>query len=286
MIRAGLLGIAALLAALLATTVLTQAQTPVQRGDYLVNGLLTCGNCHTPRGPGGVFAMDKQLSGGPQEWDTPTFKVRGANISPDRETGIGGWREADIKKAMVEGIRPNGSQLAPIMPYGFYKIFTSADLDAVVAYIRSVPAVSNKVQASVYKGALHVDIPPGAEKQMTADDLNTPVKRGFYLATIAHCMECHTPMTNARHDFGSNLGRGGEEFKGPFGVSVARNITSHKEKGIGAWSDAEIKAAITQGTRKDGSKLKPPMAFPLYARMTEGDLNDLIAYLRTVPAKD
>jgi mono/diheme cytochrome c family protein len=282
MIRAGLLGIAALLA----TTVLTQAQTPVQRGDYLVNGLLTCGNCHTPRGPGGVFAMDKQLSGGPQEWDTPTFKVRGSNISPDRETGIGGWSEADIKRSMVEGIRPNGSQLAPIMPYGFYKIFTAADLDAVVGYIRSVPAVSNKVQAPVYKGALHVDVPPGAEKQMTADDLNTPVKRGFYLATIAHCMECHTPTTNGRHDFGSNLGRGGEEFKGPFGVSVARNITSHKEKGIGAWSDAEIKAAITQGIRKDGSKLKPPMAFPLYARMTEGDLNDLIAYLRTVPASD
>ena len=282
MIRAGLLGITAVLA----TTALAEAQTPVQRGDYLVNGLLTCGNCHTPRGPGGVFAMDKQLSGGPQEWDTPAFKVRGANISPDRETGIGGWSEADVKRSIVEGIRPNGSQLAPIMPYGFYKIFTATDLDAVVAYIRSVPAVSNKVQAPVYKGALHADVPPGAEKQMTADDLNTPVKRGFYLATIAHCMECHTPMTNGRHDFGSNLGRGGEEFKGPFGVSVARNITSHKEKGIGAWSDAEIKAAITQGIRKDGSKLKPPMAFPLYARMTEGDVSDLIAYLRTVPAKD
>ena len=127
---------------------------------------------------------------------------------------------------------------------------------------------------------------PGAETPYTPAMLSDPMKRGFYLATIAHCMECHTPMTNGRHYFGSNLGRGGEEFKGPFGVSVARNITSHKEKGIGAWSDAEIKAAITQGIRKDGSKLKPPMAFQLYARMTEGDLNDLIAYLRTVPAKD
>jgi hypothetical protein len=67
---------------------------------------------------------------------------------------------------------------------------------------------------------------------------------------------------------------------------VSRNITSHKEKGIGAWTDAEIKGAITRGERKDGTKLKPPMGFALYATMTHGDLNDLIAYLRTVPAKE
>jgi len=282
MIQIGIFGIAVLLA----TTAITQAQTPLDRGKYLVNGVLTCGNCHTPRGPGGVFAMDKQLSGGPQEWDTPTFKVRGANITPDRETGIGGWSEADIKRALVEGVRPNGSQLAPIMPYAFYKVFTADDLDAVVAYVKSVAPVSNKVQAPIYKSALHTDIPPGAEKQMTVAELDTPVKRGFYLATTAHCMECHTPMVNGRHDLVNRLGTGGETFRGPFGESVSRNITSHKEKGIGAWSDTEIKRAITQGERKDGTKLKPPMGFPLYATMTVADLNDLVAYLRTVPAKE
>jgi mono/diheme cytochrome c family protein len=271
---------------LLATSSLTQAQTSVERGSYLVNGLLTCGNCHTPRGPGGVFAMDKQLSGGPQEWDRPTYKVRGANITQDKETGIGNWSEADLKRAITSGTRPNGAPLAPIMPYGFYKVFTASDLDAVVAYVRSVAPVSNKVPTPVYKAAMHVDIPLGAEKQMTASDLDTPVKRGFYLATIAHCMECHTPMVNDRHDFVNDLGKGGEEFKGPFGVSISRNITSHREKGIVAWTDAEIKGAITRGERKDGTKLKPPMAFQLYATMTDHDLNDLIAYLRTVPAKE
>jgi len=128
------------IATLLATTSLTQAQTqtPIERGGYLVNGLLTCGNCHTPRGPGGAFAMDRQLSGGPQEWDRPTFKVRGANITPDKETGIGNWSDADMKRAITTGTRPNGTPLAPIMPYGFYKVFTASDLDAVVAYVRSV----------------------------------------------------------------------------------------------------------------------------------------------------
>ncbi len=149
MLRVGMVGLAGMLAA----TVTAGAQSPVERGSYLVNGVLTCGNCHTPRGPGGVLAMDKQLSGGPQEWDTPTFKVKGSNITPDRETGIGSWSEADIKRALVDGVRPDGTQLAPIMPYGFYKVFTAADLDAVVAYLRSVSAVSNKVQAPVYKAA-------------------------------------------------------------------------------------------------------------------------------------
>ncbi len=122
--RAGLL----VIATLLATSSLTQAQTPVERGNYLVNGLLTCGNCHTPRGPGGAFAMVKQLSGGPQEWDRPTYKVRGANITPDKETGIGNWSEADLKRAITSGTRPDGAPLAPIMPYGFYKVFTASDL--------------------------------------------------------------------------------------------------------------------------------------------------------------
>src|SRR5215210_5782581 len=80
------------------------AQSAVERGDYLVNSILTCGNCHTPRGPGGVFDMSKQLSGGPQTWDEPTFRVKGANITPDKDTGIGGWSDADLKKAMQQGV--------------------------------------------------------------------------------------------------------------------------------------------------------------------------------------
>ena len=62
---------------------------------------------------------------------------------------------------------------------------------------------------------------------------------------------------------------------------MSRNITSHKEKGIGAWSDAEIKRAITEGVSKDGSPLKPPMGYEFYANMTEADLDAIVAYLRT-----
>ena len=76
------------------------------------------------------------------------------------------------------------------------------------------------------------------------------------------------------------------EFPGPWGTSVSRNITSSKTKGIGAWTDAEIKTAITQGKSKDGSPLKPPMGYPYYAHVTGADLDAVVAYLRTVPAKE
>ena len=69
-------------------------------------------------------------------------------------------------------------------------------------------------------------------------------------------------------------------------MSTSRNITSSKSAGIGDWSDAEVKRAITQGVRKDGTKLKPPKGYPFYAKMTDGDLDAMVAYLRTVPAKE
>ena len=261
------------------------AQTPVERGGYLVNGILTCGNCHTPKGPGGVEATAQMHAGGVIEWDTPTFKVKGPNITPDRATGIGGWTDAQIKAAIQDGVHPNGSPLAPIMPSAFYKVFTTGDLDAVVAYLKSVPAISNKTQAPVYKSAMHVEKVPNADKPMSEADLRDPVKRGFYLVTIGHCMECHTPMVRGERVW-SQYGAGGFRFTGPFGKSFSRNITSHKEKGIGAWTDAEIKAAITQGKRRDGSPLKPPMGYAWYARMTDADLSAVVAYLRTVPPKE
>src|SRR5437773_4227200 len=193
------------------------AQTPVERGSYLVNGVLTCGNCHTPRTPSGAWDMSKQLSGRPRTWDEVTFKVNAANITPDPEAGIGKWGDADIKRSLLTGVRPNGTQIAPIMPYGFYKVFTPADVDAVVAYLKSVPAVRNAVEPPVYKAAMHVDTPPGADKAMSDADMADPIKRGFYLVTIGHCMECHTPLVNDVHDY-AQLGKGGQPFPGPWGV--------------------------------------------------------------------
>jgi len=270
--------------AILATNV--HAQAPLERGKYLVEGILTCGNCHTPRGPKGVLDTANRHAGGPQVWETHEYKVRPSNITMDKDTGIGGWSAGQVRAAIRDGKRPNGQQISPQMPYGFYKIFTPADLDAVVAYVQSIPAASHKVEPPVYKvKQMVVDIPPGAEKPMPESAMKDPAKRGFYLATIGHCMECHTPIVKGHRDFKNGLGTGGEKFEGPWGVSVSRNITPHKTNGIGTWSDAEIKAAITKGVRKDGSKLRPPMGFDWYATITDADLSAIVAYLRTIPAR-
>lgn len=257
------------------------AETPYERGRYLVNSILNCGNCHTPKGPD----ANKLMSGGTR-FDTPGFNVIAANITPDRQTGIGRWSDADIKKGLVEGVRPDGTKLAGVMPSSFYKILSSDDLNAVVAYLKAVPPVSNKVDAPVYKTEQKHHAFPGGENPYTRKDMRTKAQRGFYLATIGHCMECHTPREKGEALFATALGRGGREFKGPWGVSKAANITSSKTAGIGAWTDAEIRRAITQGVSRDGRPLNGPMGFASYAKMTKSDVDAVIAWLRTVPPKD
>ena len=262
------------------------AQTPLERGKYLVEGILTCGNCHTPRGAGGVLDTTRRHAGGPQVWETAEYRVHPSNITPDKETGIGGWSAAQIKAGIRDGRRPGGQQLSPQMPYAYYQIFAPADLDAVVAYVQSLPPVSRKAEPPVYKvKTMTVDVPPGAEQPLLQAAMKDPVKRGFYLVTIGHCMECHTPIVNGHRDFKNSLGAGGERFEGPWGVSISRNITSHKVSGIGGWTDDEVKRAITTGVRKDGTKLRPPMGYDWYATMTEADLGAIVAYVRTLPAR-
>lgn len=103
-------------------------ETLVERGAYLVNSVMVCHNCHTPRGPQGLD-LSPALSGGSQVFDEPAFKVSGSNITPDKDTGIGNWTDAELKRFLVSGVRPNGTRVAPIMPTAFYTVLTARDLD-------------------------------------------------------------------------------------------------------------------------------------------------------------
>ena len=271
------------LVAVVALSATASAQNAVQRGDYLVNTIMTCGNCHSPKGPPAAIA-GKDFSGG-LRFDEPPFDVTAPNITPDKNTGIGNWSAAEIKKSIIDGVRPNGVPLAPIMPSDFYAILTPGDADAIVAYLQSLKSVSNKVPDPIYKQPFSLHRFPGTEQPMAAADMSDKIKHGFYLVSIGHCLECHTPMSQGRLEL-DKIGKGGREFLGPWGTSLSRNITPSKTAGIGDWTDAEIKRAITEGKRKDGSPMKPPMGYGYYARMTDSDLNDVIAYLRTLPVKE
>ncbi|MDO8874503.1 MAG: c-type cytochrome, partial [Pseudolabrys sp.] len=165
MIRMGLLALA-LGVALAGFTGAAQAQSPqVERGAYLVNTVMTCQNCHTPMGPNGPD-FSKALSGG-ITFDEPPFKVTGSNITQDKETGIGAWTDAQIKTLLRTGKRPNGVPVAEIMPTAFYGIVTESDMDAIVAYLRTVKPVRNKVPDPVYKIPLPHHAFPGSEKPYT-----------------------------------------------------------------------------------------------------------------------
>jgi len=251
------------------------AQSPVQRGEYLVNSIMNCGNCHTPPGPDGAA---KPLSGGIQ-FDTPAFKVSAPNITPDKQTGIGNWTADQIKDAIMKGVRPDGKVLA-VMPTNYYTILTQRDADAIVAYLRSIKPIKNEMPVPEYKVVLKQEAPPPGPGK-----INRKARRGHYLATIGHCMECHSPREKGESQVATQMGVGKHEFKGPWGLSVSRNITSDKEKGLGSWTDAEIKRAIASGVSRNGEKLKPPMGFSGYAKISDKDMSDLVAYLRTVPAK-
>ena len=175
-----------------------QAQSDlVKRGDYLVNTIMTCSNCHSPKGPHGDIP-DKKFSGG-LSWDTPAFKVTAPNITEDKETGIGKLSDADIKKLLRTGIGPNGYHIAMIMPTGFYHIMTERDLNAVVAYLRTIKPIKNKVPDPVYEMEQVENVMPGGETPYNETMFSDHIKHGFYLATIGHCMECHTPMVKGRH---------------------------------------------------------------------------------------
>ena len=139
-----------MLAALFATAGSALAQAPVERGKYLVNTILTCQNCHTPKGDRGAPIFDRDLSSG-LEFDEPPFKVTASNITQDKETGIGSWTDDQIKTALRKGQRPNGVHLAAIMPSDFYEILTPGDLDAIVAYLRTVKPVKQQTPTPEYR---------------------------------------------------------------------------------------------------------------------------------------
>lgn len=119
----------------------------LRRGEYLAN-IMDCAGCHTP----GIFLgkpdMQRRLAGSEVGFHIPglgTFFP--PNLTPDRETGLGAWSEADIVKAVRQGTRPDGRVLAPAMPYKSYGTLNDADASALAAYLKSLKPVANRVPA-------------------------------------------------------------------------------------------------------------------------------------------
>ncbi len=141
-----LFGLAAVVAALSGTCT-AWAQEAAKRGEYLAS-IMDCGGCHTP----GIFLgkpdMGRFLGGSEVGFQIPGLGIfYPPNLTPDPETGLGRWSEADIIRAVRTGVRPDGRQLAPVMPYHSYGKLTDADAKALAGYLRSLKPVKNKVPA-------------------------------------------------------------------------------------------------------------------------------------------
>ena len=164
--------LAALCASLVAPLV-AQAADPaaVARGKYLVT-IASCHDCHTPGYFLGKPDMARYLGGSDVGFELPGLGTfLGPNLTPDKETGLGNWTDAQIVAAIQTGATPSGRMLAPIMPYHAFANFTPQDVQAIVAFLRTIPPVQHKVEGpfgpsqtpNVY--IMRIIPPPNAPKQ-------------------------------------------------------------------------------------------------------------------------
>jgi mono/diheme cytochrome c family protein len=257
------------------------------RGRYLGEVVAACGACHNTFGPGMQPVAGMTLAGG-RVFEERGFRAVAPNITPDRETGIGAWTDAQIAAAIRDGHRPDGSLIGPPMPVESYRGISDRDLAALVAWLRSVPPVRHAVaERSRYPFAL---TPHGPSVASVPDPpAGDAVERGRYIAVnLAHCMDCHSAQLSEGRTDPNGRGATGLVLEGPFGAVQARNISSHPEHGIGRWTDEQVIAAITRGVSADGRRLAPPMAgrAPIWALMEPEDLRAVVAYLRSLPPQE
>ena len=249
----------------------------LERGKYLMEGVVACGNCHMARGDKGQPLAEKGLSGG-MVFDEPPFKAIAANITPDPQTGIGKWTDVQLALAIREGVRPDKTVIGPPMPIGFYRHLSDDDLAAMIAYLRAQPAVKIAQPKSKYNIALPANY--GAPvKSVKAPPASDQRAYGEYLANIGHCMDCHSPRDEKGMLHLENRGAGGQIFKGPWGVSVSRNLTPHPT-GLKDFTDAQIIQSVREGVDRSGQPYMPPMGFAFYKTISDADMAALIGYLR------
>ncbi len=281
-----ILTLAALLAVFLAlpatnASAKTTAQSDsVAHGKYLAT-IAGCGGCHTPLKPDGTPDESKAFAGG-YEFDLgPLGKVHTSNLTSDKDTGLGNWTDAQIKVVLQTGIRPDGQQLVPVMPYPYFNSLSDSDLNDIIAFLRTLPAVSNKID---FKQVLPSEALPHLQPRtgIVAPASTDTEARGKYLFTaLIACSDCHTPVDQQTGAplLDTKYLAGGQPYEGPWGIVYSANLTPDQETGIGKWQDDDIRRVFHEGVLPDGRKvvLMPWQDFQI---ITDDDLNSMIYYLR------
>ncbi len=254
----------------------------VKRGEYLARAA-DCTACHTARG-GTLYA-------GGLAFVLPFGTIYSANITPNKDTGIGSWNDADFLNAIHKGIDRNGVPLYPAMPYASYTGMTDADALAIKAYLFSLAPVRREVPDNnlifpfnqrwligVWSFLFNPDkrFEPNSER-------SSQWNRGAYLAeNLAHCGECHTPRNLAfaldnRNKFAGATQQGWRAY----------NITSDSNSGVGAWSAGQLAQYLSLGHADGRGSAAGPMGEAVdksLKYLTPDDAAAIVAYVQTVPA--
>ena len=232
------------------------AQDAVTRGEYLVHAG-GCVSCHTAPG-GTAFAGGRALA-------TPFGTFYSPNITPDLDTGIGRWTDAQFLRALRAGVRPDGANYFPVFPFPSFTNITDADALAIKAYLFSLPPVRQTDRPHdvafpfswrfLQFGWKTLFFREGPFRVDPSHD--AAYNRGAYLVTaLAHCGECHTP----RNLFGAVKPAAALSGTpdGPDGQAVP-NITPDPATGIGQWQEQDIVTLLATGRTPEESTVKGAM---------------------------
>ena len=259
------------------------SQAEIARGHYLALAG-DCAACHTAPG-GAPYAGGLKL-------DTGFGIVAASNITPDRETGIGGWTTKQFILALRHGIGDHGKRLYPAMPYTAYAKVSDADLTAIKAYFDTLPAVHHAVIANQMPFPFDIRLTMvgwnllffdfgGAEYR--PDRTQTAEwNRGAYLVQgLGHCATCHTPKNLLGADEAGRYMQG-MELQGWW----APDLTSNTRTGLGSWPAGDIVAFL-----KTGANAHMVAAGPMAEVVTNStqyltmpDLQAMAVYLKSLPA--
>lgn len=266
--------------ALLAGFATAFAQGNAPKGRYVAIAA-GCMGCHTDTAAGAVpYAGGRRL-------DTPFGAFYGPNITPHRDAGLGKWTEADFRRALRLGERPDGAHYYPAFPYSSFTAMTDADVSDLWAYLRSLAPASRANQAHelrfpfnqrflvrLWKWLFFTPKPFVANPQAPAQ-----VNRGAYLVNaLGHCVECHTPR-----NFLGALKKDRWLAGGKLPDGEAPNLTPVRLK---KWNDAELREFLRTGATPEGDAASDVMYEVIRnttSQLSAEDVAALIAYLRALP---
>ncbi len=262
----------------------------IARGEYLANAVFGCVYCHSER--------DWSLFGGPPkpgmlgkggEVYDESVGVSGKLISPNiTPYHLGDWSDGEIYRAIISGLHKDGYGFFPIMPFDVYLHLETEDVYSIIAYLRTLEPIeadySGRRMSSLMTFISHSRIRPADPWQIDRDD---PVSRGKYLALIAGCRFCHTPVNERMQPYEDKRFGGGFSLIAAGQKVYSSNISADPETGIGGWTVeqfiARFKAYEDARIPVEDVGYQTQHAWSEYAKMTESDLADIYAYIMSYP---